>query len=104
MEDFTKDQWIKEVSLDKEDYIEEVALMVVEKLVEMNKEHNLDLVEMLKNNVTVKIIPIGKGVEAADESVPEDADDINDIYKMQKDIMDRVLLELKKRDHTEMMN
>lgn len=104
MEDSIKDQWIKEVSLDREDYIEEIALMVVEKLVEMNKEHNLDLVEMLQNNVEVRIIPIGKGIEAADEVVPENNDEMEDVFKMQKAIMDRVLKELKKKEQTSLMS
>ena len=103
MEDSTKDLWIKEVSLDKDDYIEEIALMVVDKLVEMNKEHNLDLVELLKNNVTVKVIPVQGGIEAADEAVPEE-DDISKIYDMQKQIMNRVLEELQKKNHTELMS
>ena len=104
MDDSIKGQWIKEVSLDKEDYIEEVALMVVEKLVEMNKEHNLDLVELLKNNVTVKIIPMGEGIKAADEMVPEESDEMEDIMKMQKSIMDRVLKELMKKEQTSFMS
>ena len=78
--------------------------MVVEKLVETNKEHNLNLVEVLKNNVTVKIIPMDAGIKAADEMVPEEKDDYEDIIKMQKQIMDRVILELQKKEHTSFMN
>lgn len=90
--------------MEKEKYIEEIALMVVEKLIEMNKEHNLDLVDLFKNNVSVQIIPAGKLVASADEAVPEEEEDQQDIYKMQKEIMDRVLVELQKKEHTNLMN
>lgn len=90
--------------MNRDEYIEEIALMVVDKLVEMNKEHNMDLVELLKNNVSVKIIPVSGGIEAADELVPEDADDMKDVYAMQKDIMDRVLKELQKKEQVHMMS
>lgn len=89
--------------MDREEYLDEIVLKVVEELKKLNQDQNMDLIELLKNNVSVQILPMDLA-EVADEKVPKDESDMKEIMELQKEIMDRVICELQKSEHSILLN
>lgn len=89
--------------MNKEDYIEEIVLHVVEELKRLNEDENLDLIEMLKNNVSIQILP-ARAAYSGDETIPQEDEDVQDLVALQKEILNRVISELQKKNNPILLN
>lgn len=89
--------------MNKEDYIEEIVLHVVEELNRLNEDESLDLIELLKNNISIQILP-ARAAYSGDETIPQEDEDIQDLVVFQKEILDRVINELQKKNNPILLN